>query len=97
MTLSTARSLAAILTVLGAAHLGGRATDGGDPGGRALANGQTCGSIKSELNKLDAKGVPAYVEAQSRGKKLAASQKADADLYNRLLNDYLGARCHVAG
>jgi hypothetical protein len=96
MTLSTARSLAAILTVLGAAHLGGCAT-GDSPGPRTLANGQTCGSVKSQLNKLDAKGVPAYVEAQSRGKKLAATQKADADLYNRLLNDYLGARCHEAG
>ncbi len=96
MTLSTARSLAAILTIVGAAQLGGCAS-GGDPGARSLANGQSCGSVKSQLNKLDAKGVPAYVEAQSRGKKLGAAQKADADLYNRLLNDYLGARCHVAG
>jgi hypothetical protein len=56
--------------------------------------GETCNSIRGKLNKLDAKGVPAYVEAQSRGKKLAGQQKADADAYNGLLNQYLGARCH---
>jgi hypothetical protein len=55
-----------------------------------------CRSTKEQLNKLDAKGVQALVEAQSRGKKLSPSQKADADTYNRLLNDYLGSRCHVA-
>ncbi len=68
---------------------------GGSPGGKALANGETCSSVKSQLNKLDARGVPASVQAQSAGKKSSAQQKADADLYNRLLNDYLGARCHV--
>jgi hypothetical protein len=65
------------------------------PGSKALANGETCTSVKQQLNKLDAKGVPQWVQAQSAGKKISAQQKADADLYNKLLDDYLGARCHV--
>lgn len=69
--------------------------DSGGPTTKALANGETCGSVKSQLSKLDAKGVPASVQAQAAGKKISPAQKADADLYNRLLNDYLGARCHV--
>lgn len=58
--------------------------------------GETCTSIRGKINRLDAKGVPSLVEAQSRGKKLAGQQKADADAYNNLLNQYLGARCHEA-
>ena len=65
------------------------------PPSASLAGSESCKSIKAQLTKLDAKGVPAYVEAQSRGKKLSAAHKADADSYNRLLNEYLGARCHV--
>lgn len=89
------------LALLGAAGsavlVGGCASGGGSsgPGSKALASGETCGSIKSQLNKLDARGVPSSVQAQAAGKKISAQQKADADLYNRLLNDYLGARCHV--
>lgn len=75
---------------------GGCASDGGGgPSTKALANGETCSSVKQQLSRLDAKGVPASVQAQAAGKKISAAQKADADLYNRLLNDYLGARCHV--
>ncbi|WP_295559471.1 hypothetical protein [uncultured Hyphomicrobium sp.] len=88
------------LALLGAAGMavlvGGCASGGaGGPTSKQLANGETCGSIKSQLNKLDASGVPSSVQAQAAGKKISAKQKADADLYNRLLNDYLGARCHV--
>ena len=88
----------AILCAAGAALvLGGCASgnSGSGPSGKALANGESCGSIKQQLNKLDARGVPSSVQAQASGKKLSGQQKADADLYNRLLNDYLGARCHV--
>lgn len=67
----------------------------GNPGAAALSGGQTCQSIRADLNGLDSKGVPALVERQNAGKKLSKSQKAQADLYNKLLNDYLGARCHV--
>jgi hypothetical protein len=67
----------------------------GDPGAMPLAAGQSCGSIRQELNRLDAKGTQAKVEAAGQGKKLSPADKADVDRYNSLLNQYLGARCHV--
>ena len=90
----TARKLAALL-VLGLAALSGACANGGG-GGHAVAlpAGETCGSIKSQLSRLDAKGVRSSIEAQSAGQRLSAGQKADADAYNSLLNDYLKARCH---
>lgn len=80
--------------------LGGCANEGsnnanGDPGARPLAAGQTCQSVRAELNKLDAKGAQSKVEAASQGKKLPPAQQAEVDRYNELLNQYLGARCHV--
>ncbi len=88
---------ASVLCAIGAAALAGGCAsgNGSGPGGKQLANGESCGSIKSQLNRLDARGVPSSVQAQAAGRKISAQQKADADLYNRLLNDYLGARCHV--
>jgi hypothetical protein len=80
------------LAVVGCAANG----DGnGDPGPTALSAGETCQTIRDNLNKLDSEGVPALVERQNAGKKMSDAQKAQADLYNRLLNKYLGARCHV--
>jgi hypothetical protein len=68
---------------------------GGDPGAVPLASGQSCGSIRGELDKLDRKGTQSKVEAATSGKKLAPAAQADVDRYNSLLNQYLGARCHV--
>lgn len=68
---------------------------GGDPGATSLAPGQTCGSIRAELDSLDHKGTQAKVEAASAGKKLSPKDKTDVDRYNLLLNQYLGARCHA--
>ena len=76
-----------------AANSGGNAS--GDPGPTTLAAGESCESIRANLNKLDSQGVPALIERDSSGKKLSAGQKQQADLYNKLLNQYLGARCHV--
>ena len=73
----------------------GASTPGGDPGASALPAGESCGSIREQLNKLDRKGAQSSVEAQNAGKKLSAGQKQDADDYNRLLGQYLGSRCHV--
>jgi len=81
----------AALSVAGCANN----TTGGDPGPTALSAGESCQSIRDNLLSLDKKGVQGLVERQNAGKKLSASQKAQADLYNRLLNQYLGARCHV--
>ena len=85
------------VTVLAAAlqGCGGANGAGGDPGANSLPMGQSCQSIRGELNKLDSRGVPTLVEKASNGGKLSAPQKADADNYNRLLGQYLGARCHV--
>lgn len=68
---------------------------GGDPGPVALPFGQSCGSIQQDLNKLLGRGVQANVEREQAGKPLTPAAKADVDRYNALLNQYLGARCHV--
>lgn len=70
-------------------------SNAGDPGPTTLNAGETCQSVRDDLTKLDKQGVPALVERQNSGKKLPPAQKAQADLYNRLLDQYLGARCHV--
>lgn len=67
----------------------------GDPGARSLTAGQSCKNIQVELDRLIGRGVQSAIERQQSGSKLSGSQKADADRYNSLLNEYLGARCHV--
>ena len=67
----------------------------GDPGARSLPTGQSCQTIRGELNRLDSKGVPSLVERSGSGGKLNPAQRAEVDQYNGLLNQYLGARCHV--
>ncbi len=67
----------------------------GDPGALALPSGQSCQSVRAELNRLDSRGVPARVEAAQSGRTLPPAQQAEVDRYNQLLNQYLGARCHV--
>lgn len=88
------RQLGVALALVCAAATAGCAGGGGAGGAAALPPGSTCGSIKGQLSRLDAKGVRGSIEAQSAGRKLSAGQKADADAYNSLLNDYLKARCH---
>lgn len=94
---SAIKSLTGLLLVAaivsGCANEGG--SDSGDPGAKPLAAGQTCQSVRAELNKLDAKGTQSKVEAASQGKKLPPAAQADVNRYNDLLNQYLGARCHV--
>lgn len=85
--------LLAAALLSGCANEGGN--DSGDPGARPLAAGQTCQSVRAELNRLDAKGTQSKVEAASQGKKLPPAAQAEVDRYNELLNQYLGARCHV--
>ena len=83
------------VAVVAVALQGCGGASGGDPGARSLPAGQSCQSIRGDLNRLDARGVQSIVERQTSGGKLSAAQKADADLYNRLLGQYLGSRCHV--
>ncbi len=82
----------AAAVVLAGCETGG--PGGGDPGARALPAGQSCQSIRAELNKMDSQGAQSKVERASKGKADAATQ-AVADRYNSLLNQYLGARCHT--
>lgn len=92
----TAPVLAALsLSALAVAGCASGGATGGDPGAVAMPAGQSCQSVRSELNRLDAKGTQSKVEAASRGAKLPPAQQADVDRYNQLLNIYLGARCHV--
>ena len=97
-TTMRARALGAAAVALAAAALGGCASGeatSGDPGPRSLPTGQSCQSIRQELNRLDSRGVPAKVEAAQSGRKLSGADRTDVDRYNGLLNSYLGARCHV--
>ena len=89
-------AIAVTLAVLLAGCAGNTGTGtGGDPGPQSLSGGETCQGIRANLNRMDREGVPSLVEQQNSGKKLAGPQKAKADLYNQLLDKYLGARCHV--
>ncbi len=90
-----ALAVAFSILLAGCAGNTGTGTGSGDPGPQALSGGETCQSIRTNLNQLDKEGVPSLVERQNSGQKLPAAQKAKADLYNQLLDKYLGARCHV--
>jgi hypothetical protein len=91
-----ARSTGVAIVLIAAALVAGCGGSSGGGGGyaAALPSGQTCQSIKGQLSRLDAKGVRGSIESQASGQKLSGGQKADADAYNSLLNDYLRARCH---
>lgn len=93
--LRRARALAAVGVVLGVAGCAGGAGSG-DPGAKPLPIGETCQSLRGQLDRLLSRGVQPKVEALSAGRKMAPKDKADAEAYNRILNQYLGARCHVA-
>lgn len=85
--------VAATALALGGCASGGGG--GGDPGAMAMPAGQSCQSVRAELNRLDSRGTQSKVEAATRGARLAPAQQAEVDRYNQLLNLYLGARCHA--
>jgi len=85
-TLTLAIALAGLLS--GCANKSG-------PYAKSLPSGQTCTSIRQELRRMDNQGVPAKVEAVNAGRKVSSASRQQANRYNQLLNDYLGARCHV--
>jgi hypothetical protein len=91
------RTLSVLMALSGAVLLAGcesGKSPGGDPGAVALPAGQSCQSLRAELNKMDSQGAQSKVERATQGKADPAT-KAVADRYNQLLNQYLGARCHV--
>ena len=95
--MKTILPLVAVFALAGVALSGCASSNaaGGDPGAMAMPAGQSCQSVRGELNRLDSKGTPSRVEAASRGGRLAPGQQAEVERYNYLLNLYLGARCHV--
>jgi hypothetical protein len=50
-----------------------------DPGPRPLPSGESCDSLRGQLNRLDKQGVPAQVERASSGGSLSAGQRANVD------------------
>ena len=92
LTVAKRLGLAVVLATLAGCADGG---PGGDPGAIPLASGQSCGSIRQELDRLDRKGTQGKVEAATAGKRLSPDAQADVDRYNSLLNQYLNARYHV--
>ena len=74
------RSLGRIAVISVALLATGCATTGGQG---LTSSGASCRSLKQQINRIAAKGLP------PRNKK-------DSQTYNRLLNDYLGSRCHEA-
>ncbi|MEO1207448.1 MAG: hypothetical protein AAFV45_14070 [Pseudomonadota bacterium] len=87
--------IAAVMAVMLAACASDGGGGGGGPYAKPLASGQSCGAIRSELRRLDNRGVPSKVERLNAGKSLSSKDRQLAQRYNKLLNDYLGARCHV--
>lgn len=77
-----------------AAGCGSGGSTGGDPGARQLPQGSSCQTVRQEMDKLLARGVQPRVEAAQAGKKLSPQHQAEVDQFNRLLAQYLGARCH---
>jgi len=92
LTVSARLGLLLVLAALAGCAEGG---PGGDPGAIPLASGQSCGSLRQELDRLDRKGTQGKVEAATAGKRLSPDAMADVERYHSLLNQYLGARCHV--
>ena len=86
-------AVAAAMAVLVAGCAGG--SGGGDPGAKSLPAGESCQSLRGQLDRLLSRGVQSKVEALSAGRKMSAADRSDAESYNRILNQYLGARCHT--
>jgi hypothetical protein len=86
------------IVIIGVCAVAGCAPQSGprDPGPRPLAAGQTCQSVRSELDSLDRKGARGIVEAHLAGRSLTPERTSMAKHYMELLGHYLGARCHVA-
>lgn len=85
------------VSVAAALLLAACAGDSQQPGSvtAALPDGKSCQQLRGEIDRLDSRGVPAKIDQANAGKKLSAANQADVDQYNRLLQQYLGARCHL--
>ncbi|MCH9765472.1 MAG: hypothetical protein K0U34_05705 [Alphaproteobacteria bacterium] len=88
-------SIANVL-VVGSMTLSVAACGGPGSGNPSTApNASGCASLRTELSKYEKKGVASWAEAKNAGKKLSKAKEADLRIYNDLLNQYLGGRCHT--
>jgi hypothetical protein len=56
---------------------------------------RSCQSLRSEIMTREARGAARLIDRKNDGGKLNAREQAEIDTYNSLLNEYLGARCHL--
>lgn len=56
---------------------------------------RSCQSLRSEIMTREARGATRLIDRKNDGGKLSAREQAEIDTYNSLLNEYLGARCHL--
>jgi hypothetical protein len=68
-------------------------TEGPQQGPGPMLADNACAQLRSDLNAMDRRGVPGYVDSRNSGKKLSAQQDAEASRYNQVLDQYLGGQC----
>ena len=56
---------------------------------------RSCQSLRSEIMTREARGATRLIDRKNDGGKLTPREQAEIDTYNSLLNEYLGARCHL--
>lgn len=92
------RGLAVILLVA-PSFLGGCAPSEGEaPAALApavAATNRSCQALRTEITKMEARGTTKLIDRQHDGGKVSSREQAEIDTYNSLLNEYLGARCHL--
>ncbi len=89
------RSNCGSMAVLLAGCAGNTERGGRRPWPAALSGGETCQSIRTNLNRSTSRVCLRWSSSRTPARSCGAPQKAKADLYNQLLDKYLGARCHV--
>lgn len=68
---------------------------GAPPAAAPVLTDRSCQSLRSEIMKREARGAARLVDRKNDGGKLNPREQAEIDTYNSLLNEYLGARCHL--
>ena len=93
LVLSRHRLVGSVLTVVALSLAGCASPSGRIPVG--FAGGGSCQSVRTELRKLDAAGVPGQIQAQQAGHAVSSDAKSRINQYNALLEQYLGNDCQL--
>jgi len=75
--------------------IAGCAGPGGGGGIMVASIGGNCASLRKELGRLDARGVPSIIEAKNAGRRVSAKKQRLINRYNAVLDSYLANKCHV--